>query len=145
MKLNFEFYNHYPAPISFEQNSLLAPLKKCLKYIAKEGLIIPDSVICGLENIELNLVDDATITQVHADFMNLPTPTDVITFHHGEIFISYDTAVREAEERNISIEEELFRYHLHGVLHLAGYDDLNKTDYTEMHALQEKLIQQYFS
>src|SRR5687767_13145610 len=41
-----------------------------------------------LPEISVAIVGDAAIAQVHQDFMNIPGPTDVITFEHGEIVMS---------------------------------------------------------
>jgi ssRNA-specific RNase YbeY (16S rRNA maturation enzyme) len=43
-------------------------------------------------------VSDARITRIHRDFMSVDEPTDVITFRHGEIFISADAAERQGEK-----------------------------------------------
>jgi len=138
--MNIECYNHYPAPIDYEPNSMRKLIKRALKQLVNDGLIQPISHLDDLKEIEFNLVDDPTISELHDKYMEDPTPTDVITFHHGEVFVSYDTAVREAKARNITLSEELSRYHIHGLLHLAGYDDLNEDDYTAMHKLQERLV-----
>jgi len=137
-------YNHYPSPIAFEQSTLLPKLKKTYAALTSRSLIKPGAHLETIQEIEFNLINDETICDLHAQFMDDPTPTDVITFHHGEVFISYDTALREADERTIPLAEELFRYHVHGLLHLAGYDDLSEPEYTEMHALQESLISEFY-
>jgi len=138
--MNIECYNHYPAPINYEPNSIKKRLKRALKQLVDEKLILPVSHLDDLKEIEFNLVDDLTITDLHDKFMSDPTPTDVITFHHGEVFVSYDTALRESKARDIALSEELYRYHIHGLLHLAGYDDLTERDYEAMHKLQERLV-----
>ena len=140
MNLKLECYNHYPAPIAFEQNMFISHLKKVIKYLEKNLLILNKAPLFSLDSIEFNLVSDKTIADLHDKFMDDPTPTDVITFHHGEVFVSYDTAKKEALERSISIEEELFRYYVHGLLHLAGYEDKDKEDFERMTALQETIV-----
>lgn len=139
--MDIDCYNHYPAPVDFEPNVMKKRLKKVMKFLVAEEAILPAAHFYSLDAMEFNLVDDDTIADLHADFMDDPTPTDVITFHHGEVFVSYDTAVREASKRKINLLEELTRYHIHGLLHLAGYDDLVSEDYERMHALQEKLVE----
>ncbi len=104
----------------------------------------PDHVLSELTNIELNLVDDDTITDVHAEFLDDPTPTDVITFHHGEIFVSLDTAHRYADENGISQREELFRYLVHGLVHLHGYLDDTRERRDALFAIQEPLVARFF-
>ena len=55
-----------------------------------------DAPLGELGEIEVSLVSDEDIARVHGEFMDDPTPTDVITFQHGEILVSLDTARREA-------------------------------------------------
>jgi probable rRNA maturation factor len=82
---------------------------------------------------ELSLVflTDAALAQLHADFLDDPTPTDVITFEGdpalgtaGEICVSADTAARYAREHGRDFSHELTLYLAHGWLHLCGLDDL---------------------
>lgn len=82
---------------------------------------------------ELSLVflTDVALARLHADFLDDPTPTDVITFEGdvahgaaGEICVSVDTAAAYAREHRRDFAEELTLYLVHGWLHLAGHDDL---------------------
>ncbi len=104
----------------------------------------PDHVLSELSQIELNLVDDVTIASVHGEFLDDPTATDVITFHHGEIFVSLDTAHRYADENGISQREELFRYLVHGLVHLHGYLDDTRERREALFAIQEPLVARFF-
>lgn len=100
----------------------------------------PDHVLSDLDEVEVTLVDDATIAQVHLDFMDIAGATDVITFQHGEIIISRDTAVAQAAEFGEPFERELLRYMVHGLLHLHGYLDYEPEDRDAMFAVQERLV-----
>ncbi len=82
---------------------------------------------------ELSLVffTDAALAQLHADFLDDPTTTDVITFEGdptlgaaGEVCVSADTAAAFAKKNRGDFSTELTLYVVHGWLHLAGYDDL---------------------
>ena len=82
---------------------------------------------------ELSLVflTDAALAQLHADYLDDPTTTDVITFEGdpalgaaGEICLSVDTAAAYAQAHGSKFSDELTLYLVHGWLHLAGYDDL---------------------
>lgn len=82
---------------------------------------------------ELSLVflTDAALAQLHADFLDDPTTTDVITFEGdaalgtaGEICVSADTAAAYARQHRRDFSAELTLYLVHGWLHLAGFDDL---------------------
>jgi len=92
------------------------------------------------EEINVVFVSDARIAQVHRDFMSVPGPTDVITFHHGEIIISVETAERQANKFSTSLERELQLYFVHGLLHLAGLDDTTGPGFQEMADTQEKIV-----
>lgn len=104
----------------------------------------PDHVLSTLETVEIAVVDDETIATVHAEFLNDPTPTDAITFRHGEILVSCDTAAAYATAHGLSAEEELFRYMVHGLVHLHGYLDYEPEDREALFAVQEPLVTQFF-
>jgi probable rRNA maturation factor len=86
------------------------------------------------------IVDDATSDQVHRDFMDIEGPTDVITFHHGEIVIGAQVAERQAAEYDEPLAREILRYLVHGLLHLAGHEDEKSTDRATMEAAQETIV-----
>ncbi len=91
----------------------------------------------SLEEVVVSLVSDRRIAQIHRDFMNIPGATDVITFEHGEIIISAQTAMRCAGEYGHSTLEEAALYAVHGMLHLNGFLDGTDDQRQVMHALQE--------
>ncbi|MBV8968396.1 MAG: rRNA maturation RNase YbeY [Verrucomicrobia bacterium] len=93
------------------------------------------------ENISVVLVSDRRIAQVHQDYMQVSGPTDVITFAHGDLVISLETARRQAAEFGSSIEREVGLYLLHGLLHLVGFDDHSPEDVAVMSKLQEQLLE----
>ena len=99
-----------------------------------------DSPLSHLATLEIALVDDATSDRVHRDFMNLEGPTDVITFHHGEIVIGAQVAQRQAEEFGEPLTREILRYLIHGLLHLAGHEDEQAADREVMERAQEEIV-----
>ncbi len=104
----------------------------------------PDHVLSQLPMVEIAVVDDAAIAQVHAEFLDDPTETDAITFPYGEILVSCDTAARYAAEHGFSPREELFRYMVHGLTHLHGYLDYEPADREALFAVQEPLVERFF-
>lgn len=94
-----------------------------------------------LVEIEITLVSDEDIARVHGDFLGDPTPTDVITFHHGEILISADTALRQSAEHGQSLDHEVALYLVHGLMHLGGWDDHEPDEAREMSQRQESILQ----
>jgi probable rRNA maturation factor len=102
---------------------------KLLSKIAHRAL-----EVLGLSKVELSiaLVSDAQIKRLNKLYRNKDKPTDVLSFPIGEkvedwlilgdIVISVDTAKRQAQELGHSLEEELKRLLVHGLVHLLGYD-----------------------
>lgn len=117
-----------------EQQSQRA-LPLCLGEQGSEDPVLPD-----LEEVEISLISDEEIARVHSEFMDDPTATDVITFHHGEILVSADTARREGPEHGHSLQEELLLYLIHGLLHLNGHTDLQESDRRQMHECQDRIL-----
>ena len=104
-----------------------------------------DSPLSHLATLEIALVDDATSARVHQDFMNLEGPTDVITFHHGEIVIGVQVAQRQAAEYGEPLAREILRYMIHGLLHLTGHEDELSADRAVMERAQESIVAQLWS
>jgi probable rRNA maturation factor len=71
--------------------------------------------------------------------MSIPGATDVITFEHGEIVISAETARAYAREHQHSVEHEIALYIVHGLLHLNGYDDTTPEAKREMFRVQDEV------
>ena len=82
------------------------------------------------------------MAELHRRFIGIAGPTDVITFQHGEIFLSAETAERQAADYRTSLHDELRLYLVHGLLHLAGYDDRRPAERKRMERLQEKIVAQ---
>lgn len=104
-----------------------------------------ESPLALLATLEIAIVDDATSDQVHRDFMDIEGPTDVITFHHGEIVIGAEVAERQAAEYGEPLAREILRYMVHGLLHLAGHEDSDPDERAEMEAAQETIVAQLWT
>jgi len=91
-------------------------------------------------DVVVALVDDRTIARLHERFLGDPTPTDVLSFPHGEIVASGDTALREARARGIDPVHELLLYVVHGALHLAGHRDKNAKERGRMRAAERRVL-----
>lgn len=85
MKPNLELYNHLGEGrlSSSVTDALIGALESCLPSVLAlpEG---PVPVLSGLDEVEISVVSDDVIRDVHARFLNDPTATDVITFPHGD-------------------------------------------------------------
>jgi probable rRNA maturation factor len=81
----------------------------------------------------IKVVDESNMTMLHDEYMQDPTPTDVMSFeaepedldagYLGDLIVCACVAESEAKGRSHSSEDELIFYILHGLLHLLGYDD----------------------
>ncbi len=110
------------------------PFRKLLKSLAPEilsGLGRPDGELSVL------LTDDSEIRSLNHQYRGIDRPTDVLSFSQlegdtiphangplilGDIVISLDRAREQAKDLDVSVEEELRRLFIHGLLHLVGYD-----------------------
>lgn len=82
---------------------------------------------------------------MHRDFFNDDTPTDVITFPYGEILVCPEIARQQGKRWKHSTEIETLLYGIHGMLHLAGFDDIQDRDFEKMRLTQEKVLRQVLS
>ena len=93
------------------------------------------SLDCGSAELSLSLAADEEIRELNAGYRGIPRPTDVLSFslvdgecseHRrdllGDVVIGIETAARQARERHRSLDEEVARLLIHGVLHLLGHD-----------------------
>ena len=111
--------------------------------------------------VDLSLVDEATIQQINRDYRHIDRVTDVISFAFnddeselgkisgdiprmlGEIFICIPRALEQAKEIGNTPKRELRFLFVHGLLHLLGYDHMKKEDEEIMFPLQEKLLSEF--
>jgi probable rRNA maturation factor len=96
--------------------------------------------LTNLEEINVLLISDRKMSGLHRRFLQIEGPTDVITFQHGEIFISVETARRQARTHRTSLAHELRLYLVHGLLHLRGLDDHDARGRRRMEAAQEAIL-----
>ena len=100
--------------------------------------------IAMLEVMEFTFLNDVTMAEVHRDFLSDETPTDVITFEHGEILIGIEVARRQGLQFEQDFLRELALYGIHGMLHLSGFDDRTPDEAKGTKIRQEELLDAYF-
>jgi probable rRNA maturation factor len=91
-------------------------------------------------SVSLAVVDDPTIQDLNRRYLQHDYPTDVLSFLlqwdeqrlDGEVIVSAETAAAASARFGWSVEDELLLYVIHGVLHLANYDDQTPADQTLM-------------
>ena len=141
---NVEIFNETNEEI--EDLKILKPL---LEYARKYE---------GLEDTELEfsiiIVDNERIHEINKEYRGIDRPTDVISFALedsegvelenyrilGDIYISIDKVKEQAKEYGHSEKRELSFLSVHGLLHLLGYDHMNKIDEEKMFGLQELIL-----
>jgi probable rRNA maturation factor len=118
-----------------------------LREFAKRALVVclnlpagRSSLLAELAEVHVILVSDKRIAEIHRRFLSEPGPTDVITFQHGEIVISAETAARQARQFGTTLDHELRLYLVHGLLHLHGFDDKTAAGAAEMKRRQERVV-----
>ena len=98
-----------------------------------------------LSEVFVWLISDRRTALLHRRFLAQSGPTDVMTFQHGEIFISVDTARRHARAFGNSLLRELKLYIVHGLLHLHGFDDQTPVEARKMKNAEEKILRSALS
>lgn len=106
---------------------------------------IGKGVISDIEHIEVTFLDDDEMARLHGEFLGDATTTDVITFDHGELLIGVETAKRQSLEFETSIHREIALYGIHGMLHLAGFDDRDSPEAKLMERRQKDLFSKVFA
>ncbi len=104
-----------------------------------------------LESLLINFIPSAKILKINKEFLNHNYTTDIITFNYGEkrllfdaeIYISLQDAEKNAKKYRNSLEQELLRLVIHGVLHLLGYDDMTGRDKIVMKKMENSLVNRY--
>lgn len=88
---------------------------------------------------------DAFLLKLNQQYLNHDTLTDIITFSLSEthlpiiseIYISIERVRENAEGLHVSLENELHRVMIHGILHLCGHSDHTKKLKTQMRSLED--------
>jgi len=124
-----------PLDVTDLENFTAKALRLCLQLRKSEP-----TNLTKLREVAVLFVSDRRMALLHRRFLNQSRPTDVMTFQHGEIFISAETARRHARTFGNSLAREVRLYIVHGFLHLHGFDDRSEPDAQKMEAAQEKIL-----
>jgi rRNA maturation RNase YbeY len=97
------------------------------------NVITSESYVLG--EINYTFCNDEFLHNINVEYLNHDTLTDIITFDnsvgftlHSDIVISIERVIDNANDFNVSFEEELKRVIIHGILHLCGYKDKSHND-----------------
>jgi len=138
MPLRFEIANRqrrFSFRLPFLRSMARAAQPACLEAVCHGDAPLP-----GLGLVEVTLLSDAAIAAVHGEFFDDPTPTDVITFHHGEILLGAGIVAENARHYGRTPDEEAALCLIHGLLHLGGWEDLTPAEAKKMARRQEQIF-----
>src|SRR6201988_2507972 len=112
--------------------------------------------------LSMVLLDTAAMADLHMRWMDLPGPTDVMSFPMdelepggrpdapdpgpsmlGDIVLCPEFAAEQAANAGHTLGQELALLTIHGVLHLLGYDHAEQDEEKEMFALQDRLLEEW--
>ena len=106
----------------------------------------------GFDEGEINYIfcDDEYLHKINVEYLDHDTLTDIISFDYtvgnvlqGDIFVSVERVKDNANDFNVSFEEELKRVLSHGVLHYCGYKDKSPKDEALMRSKEEEKMQMF--
>jgi rRNA maturation RNase YbeY len=106
----------------------------------------------GFDEGEINYIfcDDEYLHKINVEYLDHDTLTDIISFDYtvgnliqGDIFVSIERVQDNANDFNVSFEEELKRVLSHGVLHYCGYKDKSPKDEALMRSKEEEKMQMF--
>lgn len=128
------------------------PIAGLKAYLTKN--LLAAASVAGVTDgqIDITLVNDELMSQLHLVHKNDASTTDVLTFDlranrrsksvvEVDLILCVDEARRQASLRGHWIERELLLYAVHGMLHLVGYDDTTPAKATRMHRREDEILQ----
>ena len=124
--------------------------ESAVRFAAEATLLDQDAQAC---EISVMLTDDSQIQKLNSDYRQTDKPTDVLAFamregidgelHSellGDVVISLATAKRQADENDYTLDAELARLTVHGVLHLLGYHHQTQDEEEIMFEIQKRIL-----
>lgn len=137
-----QIFNLFPAPFLKNRKALKHFLSQQLKHT-------------GYHNHRVNVIfcDDEYLLAINQQHLQHDYYTDIITFDltdptnqsnlEGELYISIERVIDNANTTNQPLQTELLRVIFHGFLHLLGYKDKSPKDISQMRAKENEWIEQY--
>ncbi len=157
--MNLDFTSEEPAAdwddftraafAAVDQKQLSKLVEYCFKYLNLSQDCELSLMLVGLEEME----------RLHLEWMDLPGPTDVMSFPMdelkpgggdlpitgvlGDIVLCPPVAARQAQEAGHSTADELCLLTVHGILHCLGYDHATAEEEKAMFGLQRSILEEF--
>ncbi len=145
----------------FTEGAARLPCRKISKKILNR-IALDVAEYLGLTGkiITLIVTDNQYMQEINRKYRNKNHPTDVISFAYmenpfpatgiglenmGDIYISIEKAITQADEKCITLPEEIKVLLVHGILHLAGYDHEKSESKSVLMKRTEKKILSYIN
>ncbi|MGH3532380.1 MAG: rRNA maturation RNase YbeY [Mycobacterium sp.] len=132
------------------------------ELVSVARFVIAEMDVNPAAELSMVLLDTAAMADLHMRWMDLPGPTDVMSFPMdelepsgrpdapeprpamlGDIVLCPEFAAEQAAAAGHSLGHELALLTIHGVLHLLGYDHTEPDEEKEMFALQHRLLEEW--
>ena len=137
-------------PSAFDLTLTAATGRAHLPYLRRHVRAAHALLAPPLVELSIALVGDKRMADLHLEFMNIPGPTDVLTFpldHDGrgrvtagEVVVCVPEAKRRAAGHGVTVRQELLLYAVHGLLHLCGFDDRTARGFRRMHRTEDDIL-----
>jgi rRNA maturation RNase YbeY len=120
------------------QTSLIQWIKKVIATESDKKISSINFIFCS----------DLYLNRINIQYLNHNTFTDIITFNNSDlpgvidcdIYISIDRISENSQKFKVSIENELHRVMVHGILHLLGYSDTSSKEKEIMRKKENECI-----
>jgi len=137
----------------------LASIEKVVRESAFNTLrdaILPKVAVGRDLEVSLVLANDDLLHVLNNEYREKDKPTNILTFaslddadepitegalNLGDVILSYDTIMKEAEDQGKFIADHVRHLVVHGVLHLLGYDHIEDEDATDMETLEIRILE----
>ena len=119
-------------------------LENLLQIIEKEEDVI-------FSHVELVYVDEEGIVEINKEYLDRDYVTDIISFNYeddpekgieGTLYCCAPRIAEQSGEVESDTEQEFYRIFIHGLLHLAGYDDSSPKEKNTMTRLENHYLEQ---
>lgn len=124
------------------------PIRTLLQIVAEGERI-------SIDGLSIVFADHETVRRLNRNHLGRSYTTDVIAFDlrdtpgtgpvDGEIYVDLDTAAERAPEFGVRYTDEVWRYTVHGMLHLTGRHDDTEDGKQEMKGLEDRYLREYLA